>query len=293
MTNTYRISGKMDPVGVLIGLGAAIVAMFPLAFAYSYATRYIPFIYLNFIISFGAVFLVAMAYTAGEGFGHNRSRAASLVGMLIAGVLTLYVFWVTFIFVLLRHEVNYFQLLFRPDVIKEFIKLLIENGWFQVRGNQIKGVVYGAMLGIEAVVYLGIFVFMWWTAMKEKIYCESCRKWVERNTLPFTFHPDYEGPILQSLQAGTDQWLDQLVPFVGDTWLKLELADCEGCRNLSVLNVIRCNNTVNKDGNTETNENSLVENLLLSPAVRNMLLVKCQEMEALQPVGEESDSDED
>ena len=98
--NTYRSTGTFSPAGVGLGLLLALVAMFPIAFVYSYAVRYIPFIYINFLISFGAVFAVAYVYTFGESLGRNRSRAASLLAMLLAGLLTLFVFWATFLYVL-------------------------------------------------------------------------------------------------------------------------------------------------------------------------------------------------
>ena len=50
---------------------------------------------------------------------------------------------------------------------------------------------------------------------------------------------------------------------------------------LSVLTVIRARNVVDKDGNTETNEETLVENILIDPAVRDLLKVKVQELEQL------------
>ena len=61
--DTFNILGTV--LGLLFGVGAAI----PLAFGYAYLTQLIPFIYINWIISFGAVFLVALAFVTGERIG--------------------------------------------------------------------------------------------------------------------------------------------------------------------------------------------------------------------------------
>ena len=227
----YKTSGTFDPVGLGLGIAIAVAAMFPIAFLYAYAIRYIPFIYLNFLISFGAVFAVAYAYVWGEGLGKNRSRLASLAGMLFVGILTLYVFWVTFLFVLLRHDIGYGKLLFDPGLIKDLIKELVEVGWFTLKRARVKGTIYGIMLAIEAVTYIVIFVYVWWTALKERVFCEKCQKWVERVTLPVLADASFADAIVNELRQGTDRWLDMLRPTVDIVWLKLELAECTQCRD--------------------------------------------------------------
>ena len=264
--NTYRPTGTFDPKGVGLGLALAIAAMFPISFVYAYAVRYIPFVYVNFLISFGAVFAVAYAYIFGESLGRNRSRAASLVAMLIAGVLTLFVFWVTFLFVISRHELEYVKMLTDPSHVIDLVKELVKVGWFTLKRNQVKGTFYGIMLAIEAVAYLGIFVFAWWSFLKERVFCEKCQKWVERERVPMFFDLAPLQTIATTLAAGSDAWVDQLRLADATPSLQIELASCAGCNELHVVNLIHTQDVVDKDGNPSTEEKVLMANILIHGA---------------------------
>lgn len=264
--NTYRSTGKFDPVGVGIGLALAIVAMFPISFIYAYAVRYIPFVYINFLISFGAVFAVAGVYVFGESLGRNRSRAASLVAMLLAGVLTLFVFWVTFLYVLSERKLGYLSMLTDPGHVVDLVKELVKVGWFTLKRNQVKGTFYGIMLAVEAVAYIGIFAFAWWTFLKERVFCEKCQKWVSRERVAMFFDLTPLEGIAGALAAGSDAWVDQLQLANSTPSLQIELASCASCHELHVVNLIHTQDVVDKDGNPSTEEKNLLENILIHPA---------------------------
>ncbi len=264
--HTYRPTGTFDPKGVGLGLALAVAAMFPISFVYAYAVRYIPFVYVNFLISFGAVFAVAGAYVFGESLGRNRSRAASLVAMLLAGVLTLFVFWVTFLFVISRHELEYLKMLTDPSYVIDLVKELVKVGWFTLKRNQVKGTFYGLLLAVEAVAYLGIFVFAWWTFLKERVFCEKCQKWVERERVAMFFDLAPLEAIATALAAGSDVWVDHLRLAGTTPSLQIELASCAGCAELHVVNLIHTQDVVDKDGNPSTEEKVLLANILIHGA---------------------------
>ncbi len=264
--NTYRSTGSFSPAGVGLGLGLALAAMFPIAFIYAYAVRYIPFIYINFLISFGAVFAVAYIYTFGEGLGRNRSRAASLLAMLLTGLLTLFVFWVTFLYVLSDRRLEYMKMLTDPGHVVDLVKELVSVGWFTLKRARVKGTVYGAMLAVEAVVYIGIFVYVWWTAMKSRVFCEKCQKWVERERIAMFFDLAPLEAIVTSLVTGTDAWVNHLRLATGTPSLQIDLASCASCGELHVLTLLRSQDVIDKDGNASTEEKVLLENVLIPAA---------------------------
>ncbi len=264
--NTYRSTGSFHPGGVALGLALAIVAMFPVSFIYAYAVRYIPFVYINFLISFGAVFAVAGAYTFGESLGRNRSRAASLIAMLLAGALTLFVFWVTFLYVLSEGKLEYLKMLTDPGYVVDLIKELVKVGWFTLKRSQVKGTAYGVMLAVEAVAYIGIFVFAWWTFLKERVFCEKCQKWVARERVAMYFDLAPLEGIASALAAGSDAWVDQLRLADATPSLQIELASCPGCHELHVVDLIHTQDVVDKDGNPSTEEKVLMSNILIHGA---------------------------
>lgn len=264
--NIYKSTGSFDPKGVGLGLALAIAAMFPVSFIYAYAVRYIPFVYINFLVSFGAVFAVAGAYVFGESLGRNRSRAASLVAMLLAGVLTLFVFWVTFLYVLFERNLEYLKMLTDPAYVIDLVKELVKVGWFALKNNRVKGTAYGVMLAIEAAAYLGIFVFAWWTFLKERVFCEKCQKWVDRERVAMFFELAPLEGIAAALATGSDAWIDQLHLATSTPSLQVELASCAGCHELHVVNLIHTQDVVDKDGNPSTEEKTLLANILIHPA---------------------------
>jgi hypothetical protein len=277
---TYRSTGTFSPAGIGIGLALSLAAMFPIAFIYSYAVRYIPFIYLNFLVSFGAVFAVAWVYVLGEGLGRNRSRAASLVAMLLAAFLTLFVFWVTFLYVLSERKLEYVKMLTDPSYVVKLIQELVEVGWFTLKRNRVKGTMYGIMLAVEAAAYVGIFVYVWWTALKSRVFCEKCQKWVERENVAMFFDLAPLPAIAASLASGTDAWVDHLVLATGTPSLRIEIASCVGCNDLHVLDLVHSQDVVDKDGNPSTEEKKLLENVLIPAAAAARFQARVAQLQA-------------
>src|SRR5260221_5516678 len=87
----YRHSGKFGVHGPLLALVAALVAGFPLGFAYAYLVKWIPIVYVNFFATIG--YGVLFGFLSGwlMKFGKVRNTAvASLTGML-AGAIAPYI----------------------------------------------------------------------------------------------------------------------------------------------------------------------------------------------------------
>lgn len=259
----YKLSGKFSIKGPLFGAALGLVSVFPLSLVYAYLVRYIPFIYLNCVISLGFVALVAYIYFAGEGLGKNRNKYTALIGSLVMGVITLYVSWVAFLFVLKTHNLNYFELLTNPKQVINIIDNLVTTGWFSIKGGRVNGTIYAIFLGIEALLYITAFIVMWFGSFADNVYCEDCQKWVDRKKLPYFYNPEYANEITQRMLAGDDSWIDWLQLVDEPHWLSLNVATCKKCKNLHVLNL---NEVALKvvDGENQENENLLLENLIIS-----------------------------
>ena len=165
-----------------------------------------------------------------------------------------------------------------PTYVVDLIKELISVGWFTVKRSRVKGTVYGLMLAIEAVAYIGIFVFVWWTALKDRVFCEKCQKWVERENLAMFFDLAPLEYISTSLATGTDAWIDALSLATGTPSLRVELASCAGCNELHVLTLVHSTDTVDKEGSPSTEEKNLMENILISPATAARFRAKVNEI---------------
>jgi hypothetical protein len=173
------------------------------------------------------------------------------------------VFWVTFLYVLSERNLGYLSMLTDPAQVIDLVKELVKVGWFALRNNRVKGTAYGVMLAIEAVAYIGIFAFAWWTFLKERVFCEKCQKWVDRERVAMYFDLAPLEGIAGALAAGSDAWVDQLRLADSTPSLQIELASCAGCQELHVVNLVHTQDVVDKDGNPSTEEKVLMSNILI------------------------------
>jgi hypothetical protein len=133
---------------------------------------------------------------------------------------------------------------------------------------------------VEAVVYIGIFVYVWWTALKSRVFCEKCQKWVERAGVPMFFDLAPLEAIATSLATGTDAWVDTLFLAQGTPSLRVELASCAHCGELHVLTLVHSQDVVDKDGNPSTEEKNLLENVLISSATAARFQARVAQLQA-------------
>ena len=83
----YRPSGRVDLLRGILALNAGILLVFVLALVYSYAVRYIPFLYLNALFTLG--FAVVIGFTAVILNRHARNRNRILAFFVVPLLLLL------------------------------------------------------------------------------------------------------------------------------------------------------------------------------------------------------------
>lgn len=259
----YRLSGKTDITGPLLGLVSAVAASFLISFIYAYAVRYIPLVYLNWLISFGLVLVVAVISVSVEKTRHNRNRILSLIGTLVSATACLYLFWVAFLCVLSKHELGCFSTLAAPGKVFSLIEALAENGWFSLKGGKVHGTFYAFLLVIEAIGYYAIFVLTHVVMTAQTIYCETCSRWLDAEELPILLDPSLAPEVKTTAQTGVLDWIERIEATDLSPYLQIELVSCSSCHNLHVLTVKEME-VIPKDGYDETSEKVLLKNLLVS-----------------------------
>src|SRR4030095_13919240 len=90
---TYRHSGKCGAAGPLLNLLAAGVVGFPLGLLYAYATTWLPFVYLNILMTIGYGALVGAIGVTILKRCRVRNNTVAAVGALASGLLVLYFIW--------------------------------------------------------------------------------------------------------------------------------------------------------------------------------------------------------
>ena len=282
----YQLSGKINIMGPALGILFGTLVALPLSFAYAYAVRYIPFIYLNFLISFGYAFAICFAYTTGEKLGHNRNRLFSFLGTLVITAIALYFAWVTLMFILYKHELSYFR--FAIDVKENWLRLeeLIKVGWFSMGSSKetVSGTFYMILVIAEAIGYLWFFVA---TCVLDSasVYCEECSKWLDVISMPSLISNKLENPMQQTTMMGTLLWIDQLELTKEPPFIVLSMTYCEQCSRLSTLTATKVDIIVKQKGKeteTEKQEIKIFQNLLISNKTRDSLLNKLQDLEQIE-----------
>ncbi|NUM35633.1 MAG: hypothetical protein HUU50_13890 [Candidatus Brocadiae bacterium] len=282
----YQLSGKINVMGPALGILFGTLAALPLSFVYAYAVRYIPFIYLNFLISLGYAFATCVAYTIGEKMGHNRSRFFSFLGTLVMTTIALYLAWSAFFFVLFQHKISYFQLVTDPKTVWLLIEKIIETGWFTLGSTKetVSGTFYMVLLIIEALGYLWFFVA---TCVLDKasVYCEECSKWVDAVGMPSLISCKLENAMTQTATMGTIPWIDQLELTKDFPFIVFSMTHCSQCNRLSTLTATKVEMITKQKGKeteSEKKETKLFQNLLVNNKTRESILNKLQELEQIE-----------
>ncbi len=185
MTMPFRPGQKYQPSGrfglstvllvPLLGVPTAAVA----AAIYAYAILYIPFVYINALITVGFGFVVGFAVAKGVALGKARSGAlAALLGLLV-GAAALCLSWVFWIYALLRRsdvDVALLDLALDPAALWQAITFVNAEGAWSLKSFTPTGTVLWILWTIEALLIVGFPTFL---AIGQALspFCEQCQGW--------------------------------------------------------------------------------------------------------------------
>src|SRR3954467_6321705 len=89
----YSHSGKFGIHGPLLAIVTGLVLGYPLGIAYAYLIKFIPFIYLNFLVTAGYAFAFGLLTAMLMKFGKVRSGPVALLTGLMVGFIAWYANW--------------------------------------------------------------------------------------------------------------------------------------------------------------------------------------------------------
>ena len=201
MTQYYKPSGKFSPSFILFFLLVSLIAFPLLGLIYAYCIWYIPFIYINFFITLGFGFLVALCVNKVViRKGKVRNPILALFIGFFAGIVALYFHWSVWIDLVINAGESYgserigvtvsnieflqvFSLIFQPSMVFEYIGMVNEFGTWGIRGATVSGAFLWVIWAIEFVVVVGVSSFLPYLESK-KPFSESTNSWYEEITLP-------------------------------------------------------------------------------------------------------------
>ncbi|MFY7740218.1 MAG: hypothetical protein ACOVQC_06850 [Flavobacterium sp.] len=201
MTQFYKPSGKFSPSFILFFLLVSLIAFPLLGLIYAYCIWYIPFIYINFFITLGFGFLVALCVNKVViRKGKVRNPFLALFIGFFAGIVALYFHWSVWIDLVINAGESYgserigvtvsnieflqvFSLIFQPTMVFEYISMVNEFGTWGLGGATVSGAFLWVIWAIEFVIIVGVSSFLPYLESK-KPFSESTNSWYEEITLP-------------------------------------------------------------------------------------------------------------
>jgi hypothetical protein len=258
----YEESGKVPPAGPIIALLMGISTALVLSFVYSYATSFIPFIYLNFLLTGFLGLGVGAVVAMGGGFGKIRNRKVVIALAVVTALITCYIAWVVTVYLWLDSEV----FIFNPIDLVTIIQVVAQEGVWSLKGATPTGGALYAVWGIEAAVIVAASYFGAIGAYSEEPFCENCNQWTK--IVPLTDrleHPEDFAAFLEGLEAKNYVVLTELrnTKSSEPVKMKVDLLDCSSCSKVHYLRITLLVMGFDDDGKAETKETLLVHNLFI------------------------------
>lgn len=186
----YRPSGK---VSLLTLPSVAVVAtlVFPLDWLYAWLTWEIPFVYINFLITFGFGLILGVATMTALDKGHCRNRTAACLGGMLIGLAGWYSQWGAWLHMVLAGRGNipgWLTLCTHPGQLWSLLAYVNEVGVWSLRrsSENATGAWLDLFWGIECFILLGCPVLGAWLQAGAP-YSETHRRWFAKETLTTRF----------------------------------------------------------------------------------------------------------
>ncbi|MEI3038425.1 MAG: hypothetical protein V8T90_05070 [Victivallales bacterium] len=275
----YRSSGKFNFCRLIIGLNATILLAFVLALIYAYATRYIPFIYLNMLFTLGLGIAIGFAAVFMNIWARNRNRLLAFAGMFLVAVIALWFtwgFWVTTLF----KEIKLFSvealLAMHPGVIFSVAaEIMNTEGYMSIGRFARSGITgYGLLIlwAVEALGIVGIAVWIFFKTYRSMSFCERCGNWTDTFYISPTLEAvEYEEDLRERLTAGDFGALNKLPKRnSGDNYTQYSIEGCP-CGETLLVTVNDVKVSYNSKGDASTSERPFVKALYVTPETAEVL----------------------
>jgi hypothetical protein len=200
----YKPSGKISMPSATVAILAIILAAPVLAFVYTYAVWYIPFIYINFLVTFFTGFAMFFVITLITKACKSRNKTFNVLLGLLGGLLLSYVNWSVWIDLVINSSESYnlgnrlgvtvssssfgnlFLLLQNPSIMIEYASQINEVGTWGIRSATVSGWFLGIIWIIEAGMLIGVpLVLTYWSDIEP--FCELSNTWAEKKESTFQY----------------------------------------------------------------------------------------------------------
>ena len=282
MNHFYKPSGRFGPLAIPLLLISGGTAAAILAYLYSYAVFYIPFVYLNFFLTLGFGLLVGAATGVGGTLGRSRSGLLGAVGGIVTGAGAVYFSWVVYVHVVFEGDVW----LFEPAPLLDAVLAIAEEGVWQIRSIRPTGIALYIIWAIEALIIMGGSLALG-AGMAMQPFCESCGRWVddEKKLQPLSALRD-PGALKRQMEAGDLSQLQELTAGqVDQIHSVVQFKACPGCSQFRLVSVQAISVKKDNKGKIETSSKDVAQDYVLSSTEYTRLKNDLEEKMRSAPAG--------
>ncbi len=266
----YRHSGKFSVQGAATGLAAGLASGLVLAFIYSYLILYIPFVYVNFLLTAGFGSLLGGITARFLRRGKLRNTKVALLMVIIVATASLYASWVVWIYAFIRRQgadVSLLPIASQPRLLWQLIQRVNEVGAWSFLHVTPTGPALGFVWIVEASMILGFAIWVGAGAISEP-FCESCQRWCEL-TEGVAVVGEGDPKELKSRMEKKDfsfpEKLGAKKPGAS-SWFRLDLHSCPQCGMVNTLSIRKVRVSVDKKGKSSEKTKNVMSKLLLNAA---------------------------
>ncbi|MFT3829251.1 MAG: hypothetical protein QM691_06030 [Opitutaceae bacterium] len=266
----YSHSGKFGLHALLLVPLTGAALGWPLGLAYAYLIKWIPFVYLNVLLTlgYGLVLGVAVGWVLKRCRVRNQPVAAALA--VVVGLAANYFQWSGHVHALLDGA----PLLSPPGVIRSVMGFLYEHGSWSLRhGGNVTGWFLGGVWIAEALTILVVVTFLGTAPVRDEPYCEKNGCWLDEQTKYETLAAFTDAQQLAVLKAG------DIAPVIdarsreagSPVFARLLLKHSPRCGEFFTLRVENVTRTTNKKGEVKEDVTALTRDLVLPSELRPLI----------------------
>lgn len=279
----YRHSGKFGVQALLLVPVVGALAGWPLGMAYGYLIKWIPFVYLNAIITFGYGLVMGLVTV----FALKKCRVRNLLVASLLGVVVAleanYLQWSGHVHALFGDT----PWLATPALLRGAMEFLLENGSWGLRNSgNVTGWFLGLVWLVEAGAILGVTLMVGVGGVASTPYCEKSGSWLEEEKKFDTLAAIDDAAELAQLKAGdiAPVVAGRARPEGATQFSRLVLKHSPRCEDFFTMKVVGVTLTTNKKGEIEENTSDLTEDLVLPREMRELV----EEFANLKPAAPET-----
>lgn len=292
MDKYYKPSGRFSLIFLFYFLLVSVIAFPILGLIYAYFIWYIPFIYINFFITIGFGFLIGFFISIIViKKGKVRNPLLGFIIGLAGAFLALYFHWAIWIDLVINAGESYgsnrigitvsniqflqvFSLIFRPDLVFEYINQVNGYGTWGIRGATVSGTFLWIIWAIEFIIVVAISGFLPYLEAK-KPFSESNNSWYEEIILPPFNYIENQQQIIADVLAGNRDIFDLLnknVDSEKDSHSVFTLYRSKSGKNY--LSIDNKTSKIDSKGNIKFDSNQIVEYIAVNSELSKLLLDK-------------------